>query len=388
LLGVASEGSAGIPNADSSRIACGVLSSLTGLVQDALRYLHGSGHIHRDIKPDNVLLDADGNAKWADLGVAQADSLIQVRDRLPSGSPAGGCWSLLRPGRLRANQCGAQKESTAVVESGLKDYLWASPEECRALLASEPVPTASASDIFSFGLLVRCPADAAACLQWGGTCLRCDSFVTRHGCFPGRARRPSCATRSPERVQLWHLWSGRPLFHVGQQTVREILGAIVNPYALATATAMDEKWPLADLARKCLSPAPSDRPTASDLVSAIIQRAPLCFPTRSAAMLAAVAQRTRLLLFETAAERLRYIAPWATAQRALARVAPEGKHSTVLEEAAAFLDHPGARVMVIAGDGGSGKSLSLHVRSPAQPRLCECGIARFAHGFCCSHFLL
>jgi serine/threonine-protein kinase len=47
---------------------------LTSQVADALGVAHGRGMVHRDIKPRNVLLTTDGDAKVADFGIARAIS--------------------------------------------------------------------------------------------------------------------------------------------------------------------------------------------------------------------------------------------------------------------------------------------------------------------------
>jgi serine/threonine-protein kinase len=45
-------------------------AEIVGSVLDALSYAHSRGLIHRDVKPQNILLGADGTARLADFGIA------------------------------------------------------------------------------------------------------------------------------------------------------------------------------------------------------------------------------------------------------------------------------------------------------------------------------
>ncbi|MGH7504522.1 MAG: protein kinase domain-containing protein [Longimicrobiales bacterium] len=58
-------------------------------VGSALTYAHRSGVVHRDVKPGNVLVDADGNAHVTDFGIAKVgDSPSLTRSGFLVGTPA------------------------------------------------------------------------------------------------------------------------------------------------------------------------------------------------------------------------------------------------------------------------------------------------------------
>ena len=49
---------------------------------DAFEYMHGEGVVHRDMKPENILIDSQGNYQIADFGLATDKNIDKLEDIL------------------------------------------------------------------------------------------------------------------------------------------------------------------------------------------------------------------------------------------------------------------------------------------------------------------
>jgi hypothetical protein len=96
-----------------------------------LKHAHDRGMIHRDVKPDNLLLDDQGLVKVADLGLVKTPTTLRAHDRLADSPPNG-----LRT--LPQDMTGAR------IALGTPAYM--SPEQCR-----DAATVDHRADIYSLG---------------------------------------------------------------------------------------------------------------------------------------------------------------------------------------------------------------------------------------------
>jgi tRNA A-37 threonylcarbamoyl transferase component Bud32 len=79
--------------------------SIMDQVLDALGYAHSNGVVHRDVKPDNIIVSDDGRVKLTDFGVAHLSTLEVLGDRVIVGTPG-----YMSPEQIRAETVDARAD--------------------------------------------------------------------------------------------------------------------------------------------------------------------------------------------------------------------------------------------------------------------------------------
>jgi tRNA A-37 threonylcarbamoyl transferase component Bud32 len=79
--------------------------SILDQVLDALGYAHSMGVVHRDVKPDNIIISDDGRAKLTDFGVARLSQMDVYGDQAIVGTPG-----YMAPEQIRAEPVDARAD--------------------------------------------------------------------------------------------------------------------------------------------------------------------------------------------------------------------------------------------------------------------------------------
>ena len=101
-----------------------------GQISDALSHAHSKGIIHRDIKPQNIMLLRDGSVKVADFGIAALEKKMQT-----SSGTAIGSLNYIAPEQLRGEPASPATDVYALgivmyeLLTGFKPYTGSSPSD-------------------------------------------------------------------------------------------------------------------------------------------------------------------------------------------------------------------------------------------------------------------
>ncbi|MBE7193455.1 MAG: protein kinase [Gordonia polyisoprenivorans] len=177
--------------------------AILGQVADALDAAHLDGLVHRDVKPDNVLVDARDFTYLADFGLAQGTA----DTRLTTAGTAIGSFGYMAPERFGADEVGAAGDIYALAcvlyecIAGTQPFASATNLErlIAAHLNAEPPRTGTALDPVIARGMAKNPRDryssAGALIDAARTALASPGEASPRAPFPGTSAAP--ATLAP-----------------------------------------------------------------------------------------------------------------------------------------------------------------------------------------------
>lgn len=181
-------------------------------VAKALAYAHGHGVIHRDIKPDNILLTKDGHVKLADLGLAKVKDVGDAHKSLTLSGEVMGTPYYMSPEQTKdTRSVDARSDVYSLgatfyrMVTGEPPFPGESPFEVMAKIQRGPAPNANERfpDVpWVFGQLIakmmaQEPADR---FQSAAEFLSHSENIEHSTTFQGQTRIAGKASRAPPGI--------------------------------------------------------------------------------------------------------------------------------------------------------------------------------------------
>ena len=141
-------------------------------VADALDYAHGAGVIHRDVKPQNVLLDDAGRVYLADFGIAK---MVEASAHMTQTGMITGTPQYMAPEQALGKTIDKSIDIYALgivayeLFTGRVPFSADTPVAVLMKQASEPMPLPAASEVQEVSAAVpaaRLASSRAACQGW------------------------------------------------------------------------------------------------------------------------------------------------------------------------------------------------------------------------------
>lgn len=105
-----------------------------------LKFAHDRGMVHRDVKPDNLMLNVHGIVKVADLGLVKTPTMTPEDDAIPHGA-------LTDPGSFKSmTGLRSMRSDITLAHTAMGSPAYMSPEQCKDAATVDP-----RADIYSLG---------------------------------------------------------------------------------------------------------------------------------------------------------------------------------------------------------------------------------------------